>query len=210
MQAILFDFDRTLWDTDEGIYDCNKHVAQIFGITNYPSYNEYHALLHLHWHKIYAHVGIHPETWDEADHLFSQFLPEFTAESKPFLGIEELIPSLAERNKLAIVSSSFRHAIEPLLQKYNLRDCFSALIDWYTKPHKPNPHPVYEALVALHAKNSNSCFIGDAQDDILAGKAAGLAKVYGAAWNTLSKERVHGADAIFSSPKELEKILNNQ
>ncbi len=203
MHAILFDFDRTLWDTDEGIYHCHKRVAFELGIQKYHSYADYRKLLHLHWHEINECVGIPSSLWDTADQLFAQFLPEHIADAKPFSGIENIIPRLAEKYKLAIVTTSFQHAIDPLLQKYHLHDSFQAIIDWHTKPHKPSPYPVYEALCTLGIKNIHACIIGDSPTDIQAGKAAGLANVYGAAWNTLSRAALQDADALFSVPEEL-------
>jgi len=206
MHAILFDFDRTLWDTDEGIYYCHKRVALELGIQEYLSYEAYRKLLYLHWHEINERVGIPSSLWDTADQLFAKFLPEHIADAKPFPGIEDIIPQLAERYKLAIVTTSFQHAIDPLLQKYHLCNFFQAIIDWHTKPHKPSPYPVYKALCALGIKNVHASIIGDSPSDVQAGKAAGLAQVYGAAWNTLSRTDLQKADAIFSAPSEMRTL----
>jgi beta-phosphoglucomutase len=192
--AILFDFDGVLADTEPIHYQCWLEVLAPFGIQ--PTWDYYQrecigisdrimverlstpALFDLIWPK-------YPDKQALFRHkltLKSPFLPE----------TETLIADLAPHYKLAVVSSSGRTEIEPPIVRAGLREHFQAMVCGKEAGNlKPSPDPYLHAAQLLGAK------IPLVVEDSAAGEASGRA----AGFEVL---RVNSAEAV---PLELRKRL---
>lgn len=127
-----------------------------------------------------------------------------------FEGAENFVRKMAKDFALGIVSMARREEIEYVLERANLRDCFTILVTAEdVSTHKPNPECYrkgFQMLDAARAKgghnpmNQNECLvIEDAPQGIRAGRGAGL-KTLGIT-NTVdaAKLRAAGADAVSKS-----------
>jgi beta-phosphoglucomutase len=194
--AILFDFDGVLADTEPIHYQCWLEVLAPFGLE--PTWDYYQrecigisdrlmveriatpALFDLIWPKYPVKQALfrHKLT------LKSPFLEETAA----------LISDLSPHYKLAVVSSSGRTEVEPPIVRAGLRDYFQAMVCGREAGNlKPSPDPYLHAAELLGAKTPLVV------EDSTAGEASGRA----AGFEVL---RVTSAESV---PLELRRVLGS-
>lgn len=77
--------------------------------------------------------------------------------------------------KLAVITSSIRSVVTPLLEKFNLNDLFDAVVCIEDTEHrKPHAEPLQKALEILGGNEEEAVMIGDTEKDILAAHNAGV------------------------------------
>ena len=88
----------------------------------------------------------------------------------------EVIKKLKEQGKgVCIVTSSWRSAVEPILNKHPLKEYIDFIIGWEDVTNlKPHSEPVLKALKKYKATPKESIIVGDSSKDIIAGKKAGI------------------------------------
>ncbi|MFN4264057.1 MAG: phosphoglycolate phosphatase [Thioalkalivibrionaceae bacterium] len=142
--------------------------------------------------------------------LRDPFLDDYAAcvgeASRPFDGIDELLEALEQRGcPWGIVTNKPRRFTTPLLERLGLDQRASVVVCGDTLAHaKPHPAPMVHAAKALGVLAENCIAIGDAERDIQAARAAGIASAV-AHWGYLSADdRPHqwGATHHLVTPRD--------
>jgi beta-phosphoglucomutase len=176
--AILFDFDGVLVDTEPVHFACWREVLLPFGIE-------------LDWQTYHAHfIGIsdlamldalarlkHPPLdvnllWAEYPRKRALFRERMAGGAAVSAEVRELLVWL-DGHRLAVVSSSGRDEVEPILEAGGIRQRFGALVcrEDVTQ-FKPAPEPYLTAAAMLHARRA--LVVEDSKAGIASGKAAGF------------------------------------
>lgn len=210
MRMVLFDLDGTLVDTAHDLgYALNLQ-------------REKHGLQHLPHEVIrpYASHGSKGLLWvgfkltpedasfqsmrDEYLTLYDQVL---TRSPILFDGVEELLLQLENKGVLwGVVTNKPRRFTVPLLESINLMQR-AACVVCGDDVKEPKPHPASLLLACRQAnvQPSDCWYIGDAERDIQAGKAAGMKTIvaqYGYL-DITDKPEVWRADAYVNSGRNL-------
>ena len=177
-EAILFDFDGVLADSEPVHFECWQEILQTFG-------------LHLDW-KTYTEQGIGISDrkllgflCDRADPPMDveQLIAEFPRkkdmfrarmlERQPFsTEVFELLPELSDY-QLAVVTSSGQTEVEPVLEKAGLRNFFHAVVyGGDVQQHKPAPDPYLLAVQKLGVRSALA--VEDSNAGETSARAAGL------------------------------------
>jgi pyrophosphatase PpaX len=84
-----------------------------------------------------------------------------------------------EGKRIAMVTTSWKRLIVPVLERNGLEDVFEVIVDGGdVVQHKPDPEPVLLALKKLNVEPSKRVvMMGDSQNDVEAGKAAGVSTI---------------------------------
>lgn len=101
------------------------------------------------------------------------------ANSKLFPGIQNLVDKLQQNKlKFGIVTNKTLEFARLVLDRVNLLTKVDCLVtaDMVNKP-KPFPDPLFLAIDKLKVDSKDCIFIGDAEQDIIAGNAAGVKTV---------------------------------
>lgn len=118
--------------------------------------------------------------------------------------IEEVIKILNNSYELGIVTSRVREAVfeVPVLKK--LEPYFKIAVAYQdTEKHKPDPEPLLYAANQLGVAPENTVYIGDVENDVKAGKAAGMKVIiYG-------QRAVPGAYAWTAEFSQIPKLLQS-
>ncbi len=178
--AILFDFDGVLADTEPVHYACWSEALAPLGMTlDWTFFREHcigiddrtmiqvlaaHADPPRDWESLWARH-------DEKAALFRQR----TLASPPFApGLAGFLDGLHAKYKLAVVSASSRSDIEPLLAAGGLSAYFDALVcGKEAGRHKPAPDPYLRAAELLSA--IRPLVVEDSQAGAASAQAAGFA-----------------------------------
>jgi HAD superfamily hydrolase (TIGR01509 family) len=176
--ALLFDFDGVLADTEPVHCACWAEAIRPFG-------------LELDW-ETYRQIGIGSSDRDLVEFLARRAGPPVTPEQllarhpekqrlfaarmmtdPPIPGaVKSYVKSLTER-KLAVVTSSFKAEIDPVLVRAGIRSCFAALVAGDEVSNlKPAPHPYLLAAKLLGAKSPLA--IEDSDAGVASARAAGF------------------------------------
>jgi beta-phosphoglucomutase len=176
--SILFDFDGVLLDSEPLHYACWVEVLRPFGFElSWETYakscigvadrlmiQQFAANLNLEFEKLWAQYPRKKELFR------SRMESELTFPGETL----DLVRELAPRYKLAVVSSSARVEVEPLLERAGIREHFSALVcgSEMVARLKPAPDPYLKAAELLGA--SKPLVVEDSDAGEQSGRAAGF------------------------------------
>jgi len=177
--ALLFDFDGVLADTEPIHYACWRDILEPFGIQLDWGFYQKQCIgisdrLMIH---TLAAERVPPipfdEIWPEYERKQIMFRDRLEANPPFHNETIELIRNLSDHYKLAVVSSSGRTEVEPPLERAGFRSCFETLICGREVANlKPAPDPYLKAAELLGARRP--LVIEDSDAGVTAGRAAGF------------------------------------
>lgn len=207
-EAVLFDFDGTLADSNELINLTHLTVLEELFPGEYsldsvrqfngPSLQEVYKTLVPNQadEMVEKYRSINSSLHDEMIRLFD--------------GVEEELRRLKNAEvKLAVVSTKREDMIKRGMKVLGIENIFEVIIgaDSYTH-FKPHPEPIYRAMAELNATHSKTIMVGDNGHDIEAAKNAGIPGVW-VDWSqkTLAEMKPYNPDHIVYSMKELTELI---
>jgi N-acetyl-D-muramate 6-phosphate phosphatase len=216
IQAICFDVDGTLSDTDDVYVQKLEKVLRLFRIL-LPHQDPLRAARRLvMWSEAPGNflIGI-PDTIGIDDEIAA--IMEWLNRHRPrpmkhFLlipGVKDMLQSLSRRYPLAVVSARDGASTRLFLEQFVLSPFFQVIVTAQTAEHtKPYPDPIFYAARTLHVPPETCLMVGDTTVDIRAGRKAG-AQTVGVlcGFGEENELRQHGADMILSSTAELVQVL---
>jgi beta-phosphoglucomutase len=177
--AILFDFDGVLVDSEPLHWACWAEVLAPLGVTlDWEFYRDRCiGIDDREMLRMMAGRADPPRDWEEFWQRYpakKEIFRARTIAAPPFpAGIAEMLERLRGNYKMAVVTSSGRSEIEPLLDAAGLRDYFDTLVCARDAPrHKPAPDPYLLAAERLAARTA--LVVEDSEAGIASGRAAGF------------------------------------
>ena len=174
MKAVLFDWDGTLIDTTEHVYEANVAVMKSFGLP--PLTRErYGAAFSPNWRRMYAALGVPEHLVEGAADVWHGAYKGHSAELLPgaYPALERLV---AAGIPLGIVTAGDRKVVAEQLRRTGVADLIgSAVYGDDSVEQKPDPAPLRRGLAALgHASTpAETAYLGDTLDDVRMARAAG-------------------------------------
>jgi pyrophosphatase PpaX len=195
LRAALFDFDGTLVDTTELIYQSMRHATGEILEKDLPR------------EILLANVGQPlPRQMELIDAERAEALLEsyrlhneehHDALIQEFPGIEKSLARLRSADvKVAVVTSKRRFSVEMALKNFpglgEVVDRFVTMED--TTEHKPHPAPLLKGLEFLGGvPREEAAYVGDSPFDIAAAKAASITSV-AVSWGAFSEDTLREAE----------------
>ncbi len=200
IEAVLLDFDGTIVDTTELIYQSMRHaVGEVLG-------------RELPRETLMANVGqplphqmklLDPERAQELLEAYRLHNEEHHEDLiRAFPGVAVSLARLRKAGlSLAVVTSKRRPSVEMALDSFpvlrSLMDAFVTMED--TKEHKPHPAPLFKGLELLgNVPPEKAAYVGDAPFDVTAARGARVMSV-AVSWGAFAEEalRAAGPDLLF-------------
>src|SRR3712207_4989750 len=195
LKAALFDFDGTLVDTTELIYQSMRHATgEILGReipretlmanVGQPLPRQMELIDAERAEALLESYRLHNE--EHHDSLIGEFP-----------GVERNLARLrAGGVRVAVVTSKRRPSVEMALKKFpglgEVVDCFVTMED--TAEHKPNPAPLLKGLEFLgDVPPEEAAYVGDSPFDVAAAKAVGITSV-AVSWGAFSEDTLRSAE----------------
>ena len=196
LKAALFDFDGTLVDTTEMIYQGMRHAAStVLGREDIPR------------ETLLANVGqplprqMELMDAEKAEPLLEAYRhhheENHDALIREFPQVAVALSRLQSAGiKVAVVTSKRRVSVEMALNSFpDLRDVVDRFVTMEdTREHKPHPEPLWRGLeLAGGFPREEAAYVGDSPFDVEAAKAAGLTSV-AVSWGAFSEDRLREAE----------------
>ena len=217
VQAVLFDLDGTLADTDdEYIRRAGEYVRRLDFL--FPQRDPTHFL---RWSLMLSEsplnllmgipdwLGIDAPLAHLADWVAEHGGPQTSANFVLMEKVDHLLARLAQRYPLALVTARGARETSHFLDQFGLAQHFRAVASAQTAPHtKPYPDPVLWAARELGVPVENCLMVGDTTVDILAGHRAG-AQTAGVLCGFGARHELEraGANAILDHTTHLHRLL---
>ena len=194
MKAALFDFDGTLVDTTDLIYQSMRHAAgEVLGRevsrkvlmanVGQPLPRQMKLLSAEHAEALLNSYRLHNE--ENHDALI-----------KEFPGVEEALARLRWAGvQVAVVTSKRRFSVDMALKSFpglgEVVDQWVTMED--TNEHKPRPEPLHKGLELLgNVPREEATYVGDSPFDVAAAKAARVMSI-AVSWGAFSEETLRAA-----------------
>jgi HAD superfamily hydrolase (TIGR01549 family) len=178
VEAVLFDLDGTLMDTDDQAVErlarrlqklrwrnANRAARRLVMTAETPG-NAFITLLDA--------LGLDAPLRALSDRLHAWRGLRTRDDFRIIAGVQEMLAALHGRYKLAVVTTRNGRDTGLFLNQYGLRDLFEALVTcestWRLKPH---PAPVRYAAKRLGVPAERCVMVGDTTVDIKSGRRAG-------------------------------------
>lgn len=204
----LFDFDGTLADTIPLIVKSFHHTLEVSGL---PAVDDVEArswigrplqpVLEERFPGRGAELTDTYRAWNLAQH-------DALIERVP--GMPELLKTLTDNEiRIGVASSKKTSTVLQGLRAVGLDAHIEVLAGMdETANHKPHPEPLLFAAATLDADPTDCVYVGDADVDVLAARAAGMVAV-AVTWGAGTREALEqtGPDAIVDSVPQLEALL---
>jgi beta-phosphoglucomutase len=169
--ALLFDFDGVLADTERVHHACWNQVLEPFRIQfSWPDYQK--QCIGVADLMVAERLGLADPAGVAARK--QALFREAVERTPPFLDETlELVRELSGLHRLAVVSSSYRSEVEPPLVRAAIRQCFETVITGdQVRRLKPAPDPYL--LAAQTMRLSRPLVIEDSDTGVASGRAAGF------------------------------------
>lgn len=180
-QAVFFDLDGTLVDTAPDMVSVLCELLADNGFAPLPFATARASVSN----GAAGLIGLAFPDVDDADRqrLHQEYLDRYEqsvcVRSKVFPGLLELLDELDSNGcPWGIVTNKPRRMTEPLLARLGLAARAACVVSGDTLPQrKPDPAPLLYACHLANVPPAQSVYVGDAERDIAAGRAAGMATI---------------------------------
>jgi pyrophosphatase PpaX len=174
VRAILFDWDGTLLNSFKACAAAYLAMFQRLGIPWTPVDMERHYSPD--WQQIYRAARLPRAQWKRADRIWR--LHYARQESSLMPGTSRVLHALAAQFRIGLVTSGNRYRVRRELRRLGLTYLFRVRIyAESTARHKPDPAPLQLALRRLRVSPESALYVGDAPQDILMARHAGVHSV---------------------------------
>jgi HAD superfamily hydrolase (TIGR01549 family) len=215
VEAVFFDLDGTLIDTDDVVIERAarwlqplawlfpqgdpKRVLRWAIMASEGFTNAFLTFLDI--------LGLDDELFTLGDRLRRLRGLRTPANFQPVDGIVEAVRELSGRYSLGVVTTRSRRDAQAFLEQHTLKDCFSLVVTHEdTRRLKPHPEPIRYAAEQLGVAVERCLMVGDTGLDVRAAKAAGACAV-GVLCGFGERGDLAGADLILETTAELEEWL---
>lgn len=179
IRAVLFDLDGTLADTAPDLGHALNLQRERHGLA--PLAQEIIRPYASHGTRGLFEIGFGLTPEDARfDPMREEYLELYTANlcrlTQLFPGIAALLEALEERNiHWGVVTNKPARFTEPLLEQLGLIGRAASIVSGDTCPHpKPHPEPLLCAARDIGVAPQHCLYVGDAERDIEAARAAGM------------------------------------
>jgi len=171
LRAVCFDLDGTLLDSLAAHHNVYRRVFADLELP-FPE-GEYRRYYSPNWYIFYERMGVPRERWEEADALWLRYYQDEAPRARP--GAHDVLAAIrASRRRLGLVTAGDRSRVERDIRRAGWGAVFDVVVcGGDVAERKPLPGPLRRALEVLAVEPAVSLYVGDTEEDIAMGKAAG-------------------------------------
>jgi HAD superfamily hydrolase (TIGR01509 family) len=208
MQAVIFDMDGVLADTEVYHFEAIKLILKKIGITIQDE--EIHTFVGLAmnkmWERIKNKYNLKKPLQElvDGDTIFRVDYFKNLGKIPPIEGVEALVTGVKKEGlKIAVASSSHPDLIKTILTASGLLQYFPVCLSGFQVKHgKPEPDIFLETAGKLNVKPENCVVIEDSYNGVTAAKRAGM-KCIGYRNPSSGNQDLSAADVVINNFAEI-------
>lgn len=209
--AVIFDFDGTLFDTSEGIV---THLIRTIAEMDYPPLPEETLKKFIGPSLLLSFKKYCGMTDEEAVKAIYIYRREYDSEgyklSRMYGGMERLLTDLRSAGiKTVVASAKPQYILDPTIDYFGVRHLFDKVVGSSEEGRLSNDK---KSIIASAVVGERCVMVGDSSYDILGGRDNGLdtvAVTYGFGFTSARQAEESRPDYIAASVEDLRKILLN-
>jgi len=206
IRLVIFDLDGTLIDSAE---DIALHVGRVyreFKDKDVPA-DEVRKNIGDGARSLLANFFQGQELEKALERFLHYYISEPVIHTKPYEGVVETLESLKERGILLAIATNKPYAITlEVLKRLKMLHYFDEVLGADLLPEKkPSPLPLLEIAKRLGVSPELSLMVGDSENDILAGRRAGMLTAH-ARWGYKTPQSP--PDYHLDHPKDLLHVID--
>ena len=195
MQAVVFDWDLTLWNSwgiHLGLMESTATELGLAPPTAEAIAAEFHRPFHQH---LLWFFGSHPDAQDELDRILPVFLSHYHAidghRRYLYPGVATLLTALNRRGiRVGVLSDKIPYFGEIELRESGLAPMVEyANFKTEDRPYKPAPDGLLDVLETMAVNPEDAMYVGDGPQDIACARSVGATSV-AALWATIDQEAI--------------------
>ena len=214
-EGVLFDLDGTLADTAPDL----AHALNETLLANQKAALPFEKIRPVVSHggiamiRLAFNIGPGDDDYERIREQFLQtYLENIAKHTRLFEGMEKLLHELEMRNILwGVVTNKPGWLTDPLMDALNLTQRAAAIVSGDTiAKNKPHPEPLFYACEQANINPTHCIYVGDADRDIAAGRAAGM-KTIGALFGYILENEDPmdwNADYYVEHPEEILQYIS--
>lgn len=186
-ELIIWDFDGVIIDSDASIKKTyNTACLEVLGHKNFPPFEEFASMMGEALPKMLEKLGLPVE---QLEPVYLKYALEFQNEILLFEKVKEILIKLNQNGKkVALVTGKNRMRVEKIFDQFYLHSYFCQVITCSdVQNSKPDPEGILQVIKDQNASKEKSVYIGDAPNDILAARNAGI-EVIAVGWGICKKD----------------------
>jgi HAD superfamily hydrolase (TIGR01509 family) len=174
VRTILFDWDGTLLNSFEA--DAAAYLAMFRALGIPWTLDDLERHYSPDWYRVYRAARLPRTHWQRADRLWRLHYSRQQSALMP--GARGVLDALAARYTVGLVTSGDRTRVRRELRHFGLTYLFRVRVySESTRLRKPHPAPLKLALRRLRATPESSIYVGDAPEDIVMARRAGVRSI---------------------------------
>jgi HAD superfamily hydrolase (TIGR01549 family) len=174
-QAVVFDVSGTLLDDLYTVWRANSQALEACGF-KVLTLEEFKERFQLPIPEFLRSLGVPPQAIQEVDKRFREFYPRYAPHVKIFPEVEEVLEQLKNRRiPLGVASNIPSRFLRGHLEDFGIASYFTVITGQEDcDEQKPSPKPILVTLEKMGMRPQEALYVGDMEEDILAGKRAGV------------------------------------
>lgn len=203
IKAVLFDIDGVLFDSVRANAWFYRKMGERFGFTG-PTDEEMRQLNHLSFKDVMSHFLPGAECISSGEAIqYAHTLEDRSDLLDIPKEADAVLQELSKRYAMGVVTQRVKKSLGPKLDAIGMGQYFPLQVGFEdTEKHKPHPEPLLFAGRRLGFSPSEIVYIGDADTDIQAAKAAGMKMIH------FSTEAVPGDHKTVSRFQDLISMIS--
>lgn len=204
-KLLIFDFDGTLYDTFDLIYNNIKKTALKYGIDKIKTKKDFIAIYNKNFYYSMKRLGLRQKDLPVFKKETQRFREETAEKIKLFKGISSVLKQLHKQYKLAVISSSFKTAIKKSLVKSKILQLFDLIAG--AEKEESKTKKIKSIIKTFKVKPNQTIYIGDTVGDVEEARKAKI-KSIAVTWGYQPRKLLKKAkpDFIISKPEQLLRI----
>jgi len=177
--TVLFDVSGVLIDDLLAVWKADSEAYETCGFGEVGSLEEFKAQFRLPIVEYHRTMGVPDQMMPKLEREYRRAYPKHSRNIRVFPEVKEALKRLKEKEVvLAVVSNMLSLFLREHLQRFGLEVYFEAVTsqDDCTE-QKPSPQPILITLEKLGSEPTRSAYVGDMEEDIIAGRMAGVRTV---------------------------------
>ena len=173
-KCIVFDASGTIWDDLYVVWRANSAAYEALGFDGFKTLEEFRRKFKLPVPEFHKANGIPPELIKQVDGKFREFYPQYASHVRIFPDVDDVLYQLKRKNVLLGIASNIPTVfLREHLRNFKIEGYFGAITGQEDcDEQKPSPKPILVTLEKLEVKPSEAVYVGDMEEDIIAGKRA--------------------------------------